>query len=110
MEKDFIRIQLQYDESRNEYTPKELEGALQKLNLSEISLHSIDQEGVIKHETGQEIIISAKSLVNHASAIVNLASAWKKNDIESRIQVTVSSPYELKLILDALKSEYIQDM
>jgi hypothetical protein len=107
MEKDFIRIQLQHDESHNEYTSKELEDALQKLNLSEISLHFTDKEGVIRHKAGLEIIISVKSLVNHASAILSLASAWKKNDVESRIQITVSSPYELKLILDALKSEYL---
>jgi len=110
MEKGFIRIQLQHEHAPHEpYTPKELEDALQKLDLPEFPSNSIDQEGIIRRETGPEIAILAKSLASHAPAIISLASAWKRNRPETKVQITIDSPYELKLILDVLKSEYSQD-
>jgi len=106
MGRGFIRIQLQHVYRQcKPYTPEELEDVLQK--LPEIPLHSIDQEGIIRHETGPEIIILAKSLVNFTPAIVSFVSAWKMEYPETIIQITVNSPYELKLILDVLKSEYM---
>lgn len=106
MVKSFIQIKLLHEHGPSTpYRPNELEDALQNLNLPEIPWDSADQEGIMRHETGPEIIVLATSLISLASKIVTLVREWRNKRPQTKIQITVSSPDELREILNILKSK-----
>jgi hypothetical protein len=106
-QRSFIRIQIQSKpQNHAPYCPKKLESALKSLGLPEIPRNfpweATDREGVIRHETGPEIVALATSLVSLATAIVGLVSLWKKERPETKISITVNSEDELERVLNVL--------
>jgi hypothetical protein len=72
-ENDFPRIQIhhEYLSTSNPYPPK-LENAMLQLNLPIMGwTNKYEREGIIRHETGPEIVLLASSLVTLATQIVN---------------------------------------
>lgn len=105
----FTRIQLfhQPQSDNKPYQPPEFEEALKKLNLPELAgppfVGAESQEGIIRHETGPEIIVLLTSLVSLTTAIISLVNAIKKVRPETKIQVTVDSAEKLEQVLNVLK-------
>jgi hypothetical protein len=103
----YIRIQLKHDylPNSNPY-PADLEKALKALNLPFIGgTEKNEQEAVIRHETGPELILLVTSLVTLGSELIKLYSTWRKERPETKIQITVSSAKELEKVLKTLKSQ-----
>ncbi len=110
--KRFVRIQLMHKPQAHHapYRPKEIENALQKLNLREIRPRywgapwgPMNKQGYIRHETGVEIVLLATALVSLATAIVQFVATVKKKRPETKVQITVNSADELKNVLSILE-------
>lgn len=107
MASNYVRIQIQHvpQPESNPY-PEEIEVALKHLGLPEIGwiplAGEVTQEGVIRHETGPEIITLITSLVTLTGTIMALVNASRKRRPETRIQITVNSSAELQRVLQVL--------
>ena len=75
---------------------------LKELGLAERGSDQLDVPGVIRHETGPEIIAMITELAGLAAAIITLYQATRRARPEARISVTVSSAAELDKALGVL--------
>ena len=102
-----VRLQLQHTRvpNSNPYLP-EVEAALTELEatagLKERGWDTADAPGVIRHETGPEIIALAAALVELTAALIHLVVVTRRHHPETTINVTVSDPADLKRVLRAL--------
>jgi hypothetical protein len=107
---DFVRVQIvhEWQPDSNPY-PGEIEVALKKLNLPEVGSISLTEQeteqGVIRHETGPEIIVLVTAVVSLATAIIELVNTARKNRPETKVQITVSSPKQLQRVLQILGNQ-----
>ena len=103
-----ITIQIHHDhlEKSNPY-PAPIESALTDLKakgLKERGWDKTGDPGIIRHETGAEIIVLASALVELTSAILHLVAASKSHRPETRISINVGDSADLSRILGALGS------
>lgn len=101
-----IRIQVQHDylAQSNPYVP-EVEAALNDLKAEGLMERGWDKEddpGIIRHETGPEIVAMLVGLVELSAAIIHLVLACRKHRPETVVNVTVADPADLKKVLSAL--------
>jgi hypothetical protein len=106
MQKNTVRLQVQHDfqPNSNPYEPdveSQLD-ALKKAGLIERGWDKSGSPGIIRHETGPEIIVMVAGLLEIAVALVHLFQASKKHHPETTIQVVVSDPADLEQVLAAL--------
>ena len=102
-----VRLQIhhEYQPDSNPYRPPEVEDALSRLKqlgLAERGSDKLDVPGVIRHETGPEIIAMITELAGLAAAIITLYQATRRARPETKISVTVSNAAELKKVLKVL--------
>ena len=102
---DVARIQLHHDrlDHSNPY-PAEIESALAALKakgLTERGSDTRNDPGVIRHETGAEIIVLVTALVGMSKAILELVAASKKHRPETTVSIQVD-PAKFAKVLEAL--------
>ena len=103
-----ITIQIHHDrlEQSNPY-PAPIESALTEIKakgLKERGWDTTGDPGIIRHETGAEIIVLASALVELTSAILNLVRESKSHRPETRITINVGDSADLSRILSALSN------
>ena len=102
---DVVRIQLHHArlERSNPY-PAEIESALAAIKakgLAERGWDNKNDPGVIRHETGAEIIVLVIGLIQLSTAILDLVAASKKHRPETTVSIQVD-PTQLANVLRAL--------
>lgn len=103
-----VRIQIHHDrlDQSNPY-PLEIESALTNLKskgLNERGWDTKNDPGVIRHETGAEIIVLVAGLIELSTAIIKLISASKRHRPETTVSIVVATPENVEKVLAALKS------
>ena len=104
---DVITLQIHHDrdlEGSNPY-PEEVEKALDNVKahgLVERGWDKSGQPGIIRHETGPEILVGLAALVQLAAALVELFKASRKSHPEANITIAVADPQALKAVLEAI--------
>jgi hypothetical protein len=101
-----IRLQLKHErqEHSNPYIA-EIEAALDGVKaggLKERGWDRSDMPGIIRYETGPEIIVIAAGLVELTVAILHLVTVTRKHHPETTVDITVTDPGDLERVLRAL--------
>jgi hypothetical protein len=102
-----IRIQLQHEYQANSkpYEP-EVEATLNAIKLRgglvERGWDKTDKPGIIRHETGPELIVLGAALIELTAAIIDLVMASRKHHPETTVNVNISDPDDLRRVLATL--------
>ena len=100
-----LQIQHSYQPQSNPYQPQEVEDALSALKaagLQERGGGASDAPGVIRHETGPEILLFLGALAELSAAIIHLVKASRKHRPETVVNVTISDVSQLEEVLKTL--------
>jgi hypothetical protein len=106
---DVVRVQIHHDrlDDSNPY-PAPIEAAiidLESKGLEERGWDSKDDPGIIRHETGAEIIVLVAALAELSAAILHLIAASKNHRPETKVSITVNSPTDISKVLTALSRD-----